>query len=213
MEILNILWGALIVALAFLCVSVSNSGASGHPILPIDAPLPPSASVVAAEEDVGGRADEEKEDDFFDPYDVMKELSDDDWDELEDIRLIMDLNKQQRNVKFSHDRKEWSKHVDMLLQTNEFHKRFRMSYNDFESSVEALEEALTVSYAKVRVSTDGNDPIYPEIIMACGIRFLALGDNPAALSNLYGMSVSSAKRVINSFPGNAPYMAHSKKFT
>ena len=74
-----------------------------------------------------------------------------------------------------------------------------MSYNDFESLLEALEEALTVSFAKSRASTDGNDPIYPEIIMACGLRFLALGDNPATLSDLYGMSVSSAKRVINMF--------------
>ena len=35
--------------------------------------------------------------------------------------------------------------------------------------------------------------------MACGLRYIGLGDSPATLADLYGMSVSSSKRVINMF--------------
>ena len=87
----------------------------------------------------------------------------------------------------------------MLVATKEFHNRFRMNRDEFEYLFDALEDAITVSFVKSMASTDGNDLIYPEVVMACGLRFLALNDSPQTLSDLYGMSVSSAKRVINMF--------------
>jgi hypothetical protein len=50
-----------------------------------------------------------------------------------------------------------------------------------------------------RNSTGGNDPIYPEVILAIGLRFVGLGDTIAALMDIYGTSRSSTKRAINMF--------------
>ena len=134
-----------------------------------------------------------------DPYAVMDEMTDDDWSDLQDIRTIMSLQKETRSIKFWHDRKEWRNHVDMLVTTNQFHQRFRMDPDDFDVLLAALEDAITVCFKQSRRSTGGNDPIYPEIVMACGLRFLGINDTPETLADLYGMSVSSARRVINMF--------------
>ena len=82
-----------------------------------------------------------------------------------------------------------------------------MNFSEFKYLFDALDDAITVSYVKSWASTDGNDPIYPEVVMACGLRFLALNDSPQTLSDLYGMSVSSAKRVINMFLDAVDYYA------
>jgi hypothetical protein len=52
---------------------------------------------------------------------------------------------------------------------------------------------------------NGNDPIYPEVIVACGLRFLGCDDTYQSLANIYGMSVSFAKRVINMFLDTIDY--------
>jgi hypothetical protein len=48
-------------------------------------------------------------------------------------------------------------------------------------------------------STQVNDPIYPELVMACGLHFLGLDSNIPDLKDTYGMSKSSVKQVINMF--------------
>ena len=48
-------------------------------------------------------------------------------------------------------------------------------------------------------STQGNDPIISELVMACGLRFQGLDNNIPDLKDTYGMSKSSVKQVINMF--------------
>ena len=65
--------------------------------------------------------------------------------------------------------------------------------------VNQIRDAITVNFLKSHQSTGGNDPIYPEIVAAVGLRFLGPGDSIAVLADLYGMSISSCKRCINMF--------------
>ena len=74
-----------------------------------------------------------------------------------------------------------------------------MKEHHFDMLLESLRDRLTVSIAHSCSSTSGNEPICPEVILACGLRFLGLGENAAGLADMYGMSVSSAKRVVKMF--------------
>lgn len=155
-----------------------------------------STNIEEDDESVDGLADEDGIDNIYNPY----LLFDGEFDEdLEDIRIIFRHRRDNRRaVKFWHERKIWHEHVDMLLYTNQFEQRFRMEKWQFDVLLSALEECITVSYKHSMSSTGGNDPIYPEIVLACGLRFCN-GTDPEELADIYGMSVSSAKRVTNIF--------------
>jgi hypothetical protein len=56
----------------------------------------------------------------------------------------------------------------MLEYTNEFEQRFWMSWSMFDDLVEELHIPLTVSFTQSLRSTSGNEPIYPEMIVAIG---------------------------------------------
>ena len=70
---------------------------------------------------------------------------------------------------------------------------------EFNYLLTSIKDAITVHFARSRQSTQGNDPIFPEIIQAIGLRYLAHGDLVITLADLYCMSIPSAKRVINMF--------------
>ena len=65
--------------------------------------------------------------------------------------------------------------------------------------IDELREPLTVSVNHSLSSTSGNEPIFPEVIVAVGLRFLGCGDTHTSLADTYGMSDSSAYRVIGIF--------------
>ena len=101
------------------------------------------------------------------------------WDDLEDMCIILAFSKHQQSIKYKHDMKDWRKHAEMLVVTKEFHNQFRMNPDKFEYLFDALEDTITVSCVKSKASKpDGNNPVYPEAVMACGLRFLTLGDLP-----------------------------------
>jgi hypothetical protein len=136
----------------------------------------------------------------FNPYVQLD--NDEDYDDLQDLRLILNKIRKRENIrcpKFQHRRCDWDYHRHMLISTKEFENRFRMPPSDFDTLLEVLREALTVSVKHSQSSTKGNDPICPEVILACGLRFCGLGDNPGSLADMYGMSVPSAKRAIRIF--------------
>lgn len=132
----------------------------------------------------------------FNPYDGIEN---EDFEDLDDLDTIFGARKQERKIKWTHQRVDWDYHWRMLVHTGEFQSRFRMSEDSFETLLEVLRDSLTVSIKHSMSSTGGNDPIYPEIILACGLRFLGLGEDPPALADIYGMSVSSVKRVLRMF--------------
>ena len=83
-----------------------------------------------------------------------------------------------------------------LEKTGQFSKSIKMPRVYFDYFLQELQEDLTLSVKQSRNSTSGNDPIYQEIILACGMCFLA-GDSVRILSQLYGMSPNLCRRIIN----------------
>eukprot|EP00957_Ditylum_brightwellii_P190909 14536985-Ditylum_brightwellii.AAC.1 len=63
----------------------------------------------------------------------------------------------------------WEEHVQMLEYTNDFEGTYRMSIGAFYALLDAVREDLTLSFAKSSCSTSGNEPIYPELILAMGL--------------------------------------------
>jgi len=135
------------------------------------------------------------DDDDIDPYD----FDDEDLADLEDLRVIYGERKQVRKIKWQHERVDWNYHREMLVYTGQFENRFRMKEHHFDALLDELRDSLTVSIKHSMSSTAGNDPICPEVILACGLRFLGLGENPPGLADMYGMSVTSVKRVVKMF--------------
>ena len=113
--------------------------------------------------------------DDFDGYDHIAMMDEDDLDDLEAIRLIFSQNKKKRGLKFRYRRCNWESHIQMLTATNGFENRFRMPKDNFNYLLEAIRECITVDFLRSMNSTGGNDPIYPEMVMAMGLRFLGLG--------------------------------------
>ena len=61
-----------------------------------------------------------------------------------------------------------------------------------------LQPAVSMNELQSMKSTGGNDPIIPEVVVACGLHFLG-GSVHKDLADIYGMSVDSARRVVNNF--------------
>jgi hypothetical protein len=57
---------------------------------------------------------------------------------------------------------------------------------------------ITVDETRSRASTEGNEPIYHELIAGAGLRFLG-GADKASLSEIFGISDSSTLRIIDMF--------------
>ena len=80
-----------------------------------------------------------------------------------------------------------------------------MSRQMFDDVVEVLCVPLTLSYAHSMRSTSGNEPIYPEVIVATGLQILGPSDSIESCANNYGLSVASAKCVFDLFLNTIDY--------
>ena len=87
--------------------------------------------------------------DNFDAYSRMRTMDEDDFDDLNAIRMIFDQNMRKRAEKYMYERKDWDGHVDqlLLLTTGNFENRFRMPKDHFDFLLEAIKEAITVDFA------------------------------------------------------------------
>ena len=65
--------------------------------------------------------------------------------------------------------------------------------------IDELRDPLTVLVKHSVNSTSGNEPIYPEVIVAARLGFFGCGDTHTSLADAYGMSDASAYRVIEMF--------------
>ena len=73
-----------------------------------------------------------------------------------------------------------------------------MSEESFNKLVNLLREDITVDAMKSSNSARGNDPIYPEMIVGSGLRFLG-GEAVKSLAEIYGMSDDSNRRINQMF--------------
>jgi len=90
-------------------------------------------------------------------------------------------------------RVDWVQHLCMLEYTNESEKRFWMSWSMFDDLVEELRVPLTVLFVQSMRSTSGNEPIYPEVIVAIGLRILGPSETFESCADNYVLSVPSVK--------------------
>ena len=64
--------------------------------------------------------------------------------------------------------------------------------------LETLHPALAINTTQLCISTRGNTPIQPEIVLVCGLRFL-VGVKYTELADIFGHLVDSSKRIVNTF--------------
>jgi hypothetical protein len=120
----------------------------------------------------------------------------DDDDSLLLMAILFEKNKTQaRLFKWGHNRLNWEESLKKERHQKSFESKYHMSETAFFTLLEILRDSITVDFTKSRNSTGGNDPIFPELILATGLRFLG-GSTHKDLEDIFGMSIESVKRVI-----------------
>jgi hypothetical protein len=126
---------------------------------------------------------------------VLREYDDDD---LEEAFVAFHNAKKSKRIKWKHQRLNWDEHVKKLRHTQMFATYYHMSEETFLILLKIIHEDITANYVKSMNSTRGNDPIYPELVLASGLEFMG-GCAYKHFAQIYGMSIASAKRVVRKF--------------
>ena len=135
----------------------------------------------------------------FDGYKIYDALGEDDLADLALIHAMFGEKKRVRKIKTSIKRRNWEEYSQQLIDTNEFHSRFRMNKDHFDYLLSYISPAITVNFLQSACSTGGNEPIYPDNIMAMGLRFCSGPSTIPDIVDVYGISTASAKRCVNMF--------------
>ena len=138
---------------------------------------------------------------FLNPYDLLSDILrvrtkgiDDDFELIAAVAAAV-LSRNFRGDFLVRQRLKWSQHVRRLEREGMFRKMYRMSVTSFDKLVNLLRPWLQVNLKQSRNASKGNQPIVPEIIMHCTLRYLAGG----ALHDIRvcaGLSVSSFYRAV-----------------
>ena len=104
-----------------------------------------------------------------------------------------------RLFKWNAQRLNWDDHKARLLHQRKFHRQYRMSPTAFDRLVEILYHDIAVDEKMSMISTpDSNSPIFPELVVAIGIRTLA-GGSYHDITSYIGISDSSYYRCSATF--------------
>ena len=116
---------------------------------------------------------------------LLQEESDSDNDEEEALFLLMcSALKEHRNIRVGRKRLSWNEHVSLLLHEDLFTRTYRMSYDAFNTLLELLRPSISCDLIKSKNCTP--EPIYPELVMAIGLQWLA-GGSYLDIKTCYGM--------------------------
>ena len=99
-----------------------------------------------------------------------------------------------REPKWIHQRLCWETHVVVLIHENLFRRTYRMFFDTFQNLKELLGASIYLQAHRCPVP----EPIYPELVMAVGIRYLS-GGKCLDLKNAYGLSLPSVYRTRDMF--------------
>jgi hypothetical protein len=141
------------------------------------------------------------EDDGFpmdDAFPMEDDSDEEDTLDTEDLAIFLSCIGKQRIPKWQLDRLNWNNHVSHQMHTDEFTQKYRMTLETFNKLCEILRPDITVDPIKSQNSTPRSLPIYPELVMAIGIRWLA-GGSYHDIKDFCGVSKSSFYRVRNLF--------------
>lgn len=105
---------------------------------------------------------------------------------------------EERQEKWQYQRINWEEHVEEQLYTGRFNRRYRMSLESFTKLVDLLCNDISVDSEQSRRSTGGAEPIIPEVVVACGLRYCA-GGSYIDLASSYKISEPSVFRSIDTF--------------
>lgn len=131
--------------------------------------------------------------------DMVAEMDEEDDTEHFVILKMFTWNRaNERLIKWKNVRLDWERHVERERHTGSFRSKYHMSEESFNRLVDLLRPAITVHYQKSMNSTSGNAPIFPELVAACGLRFLG-GELWKSLEDIFGIDISSVKRVVRMF--------------
>jgi DDE superfamily endonuclease len=104
-----------------------------------------------------------------------------------------------RRFKMHQHRVDWLAHVNYLVHAGEFTRTYRMPYLAFMHLVQLLWNDVCIDEYKSMQSTRGeSEPIFPELVVALGIRWMG-GSDYGALKDWSGISATSFHRCIDLF--------------
>jgi hypothetical protein len=117
----------------------------------------------------------------------LQHFFDQDVDSLQGL-----LSYTSREAKWHHRRINWETHVMQLQHENLFKRTYRMSLRAFHKLTALLGKNIIVDEVHCPV----DEFIYPEIVVAVGLRYLS-GGSSLDLKTVYGISLSSVYRCQN----------------
>ena len=129
---------------------------------------------------------------------ISQFLIDKDDDELAAIHIIFTQRKSKRSIKWMHERVNWDTYVNRLRHAGSFHVKHRMPIAAFDRLVEMLYDSLTVNETMSMLGSNGNEPIYPEVVCSIGLRWMA-GEMERSLEDVFGISRASIYRLTDKF--------------
>ena len=149
--------------------------------------------------DANNTDEEDMDMDFFDDDSSDGDSSDDDSEASvteELLVILLALKATEKLFRWNEERLDWDAYVRKLNHRKEFQKTFRMEESSFNLLCTLLRPSITVDVTRARAS--GAEPIYPELVMAIGLRWLA-GGQWADICNSFCVSKASMYRIRNLF--------------
>ena len=139
-------------------------------------------------------------------YDSSSTDSDDERLEDEEERLLLQVihsfvleRDTNRRFKLHNEKVVWPVHVNALKHSREFGRTYRMPYSAFVFLVDTLwEDVLIDEVMSIRSTRGQSSPVYPELVVAIGLRWLA-GSDFASLRDWAGISTPSFNRYCDLF--------------
>jgi hypothetical protein len=122
--------------------------------------------------------------------DSLDELLDDTFDQ--ELILLLLLAKEQRNFKWHQKKLPWDEHVAKLHHERQFSRTYRMSHEAFCNLKKILLPFLVPNCTRWNQSNN-DEIIYPELVMAIGLRWVA-GGSYIDIRHAYFCSVASVYR-------------------
>ena len=115
---------------------------------------------------------------FVDDYDPLSVIdnSDEDWyDGNDDELATLVIAEMFDDTRWDYCRVSWTDHVDKLIHEKMFDRTYRMSYESFCKLADMLRVKLSCDCVKSKASCSGTSglQIFPELVMAIGLRWLA----------------------------------------